>query len=49
MHLQVFKCIAAKDDETKASALFVVSCSVKRSSKVGITLGFLHQLKSVKK
>ena len=39
---KVFKCVAAKDDEAKACVLFVLSCSVKRSSKAGITLGFLH-------
>ena len=41
---QSFKCLTAKDDEAKACVLSVVSCSVKRSSKVGIALGFLHQL-----
>ena len=41
---KVFKCMAAKDNEAKACVLFVLSCLVKRSSKVGIALGFLHQL-----
>ena len=35
---------SAKDDEAKACVLFVLSCWVKRSSKVGMALGFLHQL-----
>ena len=41
---KVFKYITAKDDEAKACVLFVLSCLVKRSSKLDIALGFLHQL-----
>ena len=36
--------ITANDDETKACLLSALGSSVKMSSKIGVTLGFLHQL-----